>query len=249
MIFQKGDNVRIIISGKIGTVNEVLQRQNSTGYRVTIDGKTTTYQEKYLEPFKDEEQEIMDSLALQEFKGLADFHLFQTWFRLKRPVEGNFYSYLASRTIFNPYQFKPLCKLISPGSEDRLFIADEVGVGKTIETGIILTELISRGRLDRRSPILIVCPNSLGPKWVKEMRRRFGLVFHLHDGRSLGNALKSALDGGFLPDGSFWARVALSSVTTKRGLPRRMLSPSPGLVSRQKLTRKDWLTVLLARKG
>jgi superfamily II DNA or RNA helicase len=93
-----------------------------------------------------------------------------------------------------------------------------VGVGKTIETGIILTELISRGRLDRRSPILIVCPNSLGPKWVKEMRRRFGLIFHLHDGRSLGNALKSALDGGFLPDGSFWAVASLQLLRAKKHL-------------------------------
>lgn len=203
--FQKGDNVLIISSGRIGTVNEVLLRQNNFGYRVTVDGRTTTYQEKYLEPFKDEEQEIIDNLGMHDFKGLIDFHLFQTWFRLKRPVEGNFYSYLASRTIFNPFQFKPLSKFITPGSEERLFIADEVGVGKTIETGIILTELIARGRLDRRSPILIVCPNSIGPKWIKEMKRRFGLRFHLHDGSSLYNALKSVLETGFIPDGHHWA--------------------------------------------
>jgi superfamily II DNA or RNA helicase len=214
--FQKGDNVRIISSGKIGTVNDVLLRQNNIGYRVTFDGKTTTYQEKYLEPFKDEEQEIIDSLAMQEFKGVEEFQLFQTWFRLKRPLEGNFYSYLASRTIFNPYQFKPLSKFIAPGSEERLFIADEVGVGKTIETGIILTELIARGRLDRRSPILIVCPNSLGPKWIKEMRRRFGLRFHLHDGASLENALKSAVEGGFLPDGAIWSLASLQLLRSKR---------------------------------
>ena len=53
--FQKGDNVRIISSGKIGTVNEVLQRLNNIGYRVTANSKTTTYRDKYLEPFKDEE--------------------------------------------------------------------------------------------------------------------------------------------------------------------------------------------------
>ncbi|MHB1042634.1 MAG: DEAD/DEAH box helicase [Eubacteriales bacterium] len=214
--FQKGDNVRIISSGKIGTVNEVLLRQNNIGYKVTVNGKTTAYQEKYLEPFKDEEQEIIDNLVMQEFKGLADFHLFQTWFRLKRPLEGNFYSYLASRTIFNPYQFKPLSKFIAPGSEERLFIADEVGVGKTIETGIILTELIARGRLDRRSPILIVCPNSLGPKWAKEMRRRFGLLFQLHNGTSLENALRSVLDGGFLPEGAIWSLASVQLMRTEK---------------------------------
>jgi len=69
--FQKGDNVRIISSGKIGTVNDVLARQNSIGYRVTVDGKPTTYQEKYLDLYVDEEQEILDNLALQDLKGLA----------------------------------------------------------------------------------------------------------------------------------------------------------------------------------
>ncbi|HAG10718.1 MAG TPA: DNA/RNA helicase, superfamily II [Desulfotomaculum sp.] len=216
--FQKGDNVRIISSSKIGTVNEILIRQNNIGYRVTVNGKTTTYQEKYLEPFKDEEQEIIDNLSMQEYKGVDEFHLFQTWFRLKRPLEGNFYSYLASRTVFNPYQFKPLSKFIAPGSEERLFIADEVGVGKTIETGIILTELIARGRLDRRSPILIICPNSLGPKWEKEMRSRFGLRFHLHDGASLDNALKSVMESGFLPDGAIWAIASLQLIRTKKSL-------------------------------
>lgn len=213
--FQKGDNVRIISSGKIGTVNDVLARQNSIGYRVTVDGKPTTYQEKYLDLYVDEEQEILDNLALQDLKGIGEFHLFQTWLRLKRPMEGSLYSYLASRTVFNPYQFKPLSKFISPGSEERLFIADEVGVGKTIETGIILTELIARGRIDRRSPILIVCPNSLGPKWVKEMQKRFNLRFHLHDGSSLGNALRNALDTGYFPDGAFWAVASLQLVRSE----------------------------------
>jgi superfamily II DNA or RNA helicase len=189
---------------------------------VTVNGKTTTYQEKFLEPFKDEEQEIIDSMAMQEYKGADDFQLFQTWFRLKRPLEGNYYSYLASRTIFNPYQFKPLSKFIAPGSEERLFIADEVGVGKTIETGIILTELIARGRMDRRSPILIVCPNSLGPKWVKEMRRRFNLRFHLHDGSSLDNTLKSALETGFIPEVAVWSVASLQLMRNKKCLKALM---------------------------
>ncbi|MGE0086668.1 MAG: DEAD/DEAH box helicase [Desulfococcaceae bacterium] len=165
-----------------------------------------------------EEQDIIESLYKQEFYGSDDFHLFQTWYRLKRPVEGNYYSYLASRTIFNPYQFKPLSKFIAPGSEERLFIADEVGVGKTIETGIIITELIARNRMDRKSPILVVCPNSLGPKWVKEMKDRFHLNFHLHDGSSLKNALSGVSAGGYLPDGAVWSVVNLTLLRYKDNL-------------------------------
>lgn len=213
--FNRGDNVRILGTGKIGTINEIIDRPDGYAYRVTVDGKTKTYQEKYLERYIDEEQEILKVLELNIFGEIDDFHLFQTWYRLKRPVEGNFYSYLGSRTLFNPFQFKPLAKFISPSSDERLFIADEVGVGKTIETGIIFTELLARGRIDRHSPILIVCPNSLGPKWIKEMKERFNLRFRLQDGKSLRNALVSVISGGYLPEDSIWSIVSIELIRMK----------------------------------
>lgn len=207
-LFKVGDNVKIGNSEKIGTINEVIIRNNSVGYRVTFDGNTRAVQEKFLSKIIDEEQEIIHSFYSDDIGDSDDFHLFQTWFRLKKPIEGNYYSYLASKTIFNPYQFKPLSKFVAPGSDGRLFIADEVGVGKTIETGIILIELLSRNRIDRKSPILIVCPHSLGPKWVKEMKQRFNLQFHLHDSKSLRNFFEFAKDG-VIPDGMFWSIVSL----------------------------------------
>jgi len=212
--FGKGDNVRIISSDRIGTINEILMRDGNIAYKVTLDGKSTTYQEKYLEKYIDFDDQIVSSFQNREFKGLNEYHLFQTWFRLKRPIEGNYYSYLASRTLFNPYQFKPLSKFLSPGSENRLFIADEVGTGKTIETGIILTELIARGQIDRRSPILIVCLNSLGPKWIKELKKRFNLNFYLHDGKSLHYTLKSIKNNGVFPEGMQWGIVSIQLIRT-----------------------------------
>jgi SNF2 family DNA or RNA helicase len=216
--FEVGENVLINSNGKIGTVNKILIRADNVGYRVTIEGKTSAYPEKYLEKIIDEEQEIYNNFELNEFAGVEEFRLFQTWFRLKRPIEGHFYSYLASRTIFNPYQFKPLSKFISPGSEERLFIADEVGVGKTIETGIILTELIARKKIDRKKPILIVCPNSLGPKWVDEMQERFNFRFYLHEnGHTLRNLLNSVLKG-YIPDGMEWSIVSFSLLRSQKNL-------------------------------
>jgi hypothetical protein len=53
--FTKGDNVRVIKSGKIGTVNEVLVRNNNVGYRVTVGGKMVSLQEKFLELFTNKE--------------------------------------------------------------------------------------------------------------------------------------------------------------------------------------------------
>ena len=201
--FQKGDNVRNISSGKIGTVNAVIPKGNSVGYRITVEGKTVAIQEKYLEKVIDEEQEIYDSLLIQDMGDFEDYKIFNTWIRLKKPLEGNYYSYLGSKTIFNPFQFKPLIKFLNFRSSERLLIADEVGVGKTIETGIIITELLARGMLTRNDPILIVCPNSLGPKWVKEMDNRFNLKFHLHDSKSLKTALVNAMNGQFASNEMF----------------------------------------------
>ena len=188
--FDIGQNVKLVTSGKIGTINKVIEGHSDYAYKLMIDGTTRVYAEKYLEPYVDTENEIIESIEANLFGDADDLALFETWFRLKKPIEGNLYSYLSSRTLFNPYQFKPLLKFISPSSEERLFIADEVGVGKTIETGILLMELLARGRIDRNQPVLIVCPNVLGPKWVKEMEDRFNLKFHLHDGRSLENMFK-----------------------------------------------------------
>ena len=208
--FQVGENVSILNQKeKIGTVNQVIDVNGKYGYKVMVDGKILRYQEKYLVKYVDEEEIIIDDFFANNFGDVNDFNIFQTWYRLKRPIQDNLYSYLGSKTLFNPYQFKPVLKFLSHGSEERLFIADEVGVGKTIETGIILTELIGRGRLNSNSPVWIVCPNALGPKWVKEMKNRFNFKFHLHDSKSLKNALVSVLNTGKFDDYYKWSIVSL----------------------------------------
>ncbi len=213
--FEKGDNVIIISTNKVGTINDVLIRNNNVAYKVTIDGRQTTYQEKFLKKYYNSEDEIKESWIFNEFATVDDFKIFQTWYRLKKPIEGNLYSYLASKTIFNPFQFKPLMKFISPGSDERLFIADEVGVGKTIETGIILTELLARGRLTRKSSILIICPNSLGIKWREEMKDRFNFSFHFHTPETLQAYLKNAKEG-IIPNEYKWSIVSLQTLRHKK---------------------------------
>ena len=79
------------------------------------------------------------------------------------------YSFRSSRTIYRSYQFRPLLRLLS-SAKHRLLVADEVGLGKTIEAGLIWSELEHRTQLDR---VLVVCPSGLRSKWVAEMRNRF----------------------------------------------------------------------------
>ena len=74
------------------------------------------------------------------------------------------------------HQLTPLQKALSL-PRANLFIADDVGLGKTIEAGLILSELILRQRVDF---CLVVCPASVTTQWQEEMRERFGLRFEIY---------------------------------------------------------------------
>ncbi|BBX48058.1 hypothetical protein GCM10009641_08980 [Mycobacterium cookii] len=93
------------------------------------------------------------------------------------------FSFRATRTTFRPYQFKPVLKLLQTGKA-RLLIADEVGLGKTIEAGLIWTELEARREADR---VLVVCPSGLLNKWKEEMADRFEFELMELDGNGLKN--------------------------------------------------------------
>jgi len=92
-----------------------------------------------------------------------------------------------ARTIFKEYQFRPLIKYLR-SDERRILIADEAGLGKTIEAGYILAEELARAKLRR---VLILCPSGLRRKWRDEMWSRFGLNFEVTRGATLRNLLFS----------------------------------------------------------
>src|SRR5580700_40060 len=75
------------------------------------------------------------------------------------------------------YQLEPLKKALQM-PRVNLFIADDVGLGKTIEAGLILREMIMRQKVKR---IVIACPASVISQWQTEMEVRFGLTFVILD--------------------------------------------------------------------
>lgn len=81
------------------------------------------------------------------------------------------------------YQLDPLVRAIQM-PRVNLMVADAVGLGKTIEAGLVVQEMSFR-HLARR--ILIVCPSSLQIQWKEEMRDRFGLDFHIVDSDMVHN--------------------------------------------------------------
>src|ERR1051325_7217588 len=75
------------------------------------------------------------------------------------------------------YQLEPLRKaLLLP--RVNLFIADDVGLGKTIEAGLIARELLLRKKV---RDIVVSCPPSVLPQWQEELEQRFGLTFTVLD--------------------------------------------------------------------
>jgi len=84
--------------------------------------------------------------------------------------------YRAGINIF-AYQLEPLRKALLLPSVN-LFIADDVGLGKTIEAGLIARELLLRKKV---RDIVVACPPSVLPQWQEELENRFGLTFEVLD--------------------------------------------------------------------
>ena len=107
---------------------------------------------------------------------------------------------MESNVIPLPHQIRALSRAIS-GDRVRYLLADEVGLGKTIEAGLIIRELKLRGLVQRT---LVVAPKGLATQWVAEMRNHFNEEFQLVLGEDLG-ILQRMQQGNH---SSYWARPA-----------------------------------------
>lgn len=96
------------------------------------------------------------------------------------------YSMEATNTEFFSYQFKPVLNFLESPS-NGILIADEVGLGKTIEAGLIWTEL--RARMDANR-LLVICPAVLRDKWRSELLHRFGIRAEICSASELLDKLK-----------------------------------------------------------
>lgn len=112
---------------------------------------------------------IASRLRAGHFGRLRDLQRLVTYEKLKGTLHEVIYSMEAAQIDFYPYQFKPVLKFINSPTE-RLIIADEVGLGKTIESALIWLELQARRQAKR---LLVVCPSILAEKWRDELRSKF----------------------------------------------------------------------------
>jgi superfamily II DNA or RNA helicase len=84
---------------------------------------------------------------------------------------------LAARMELLPHQLEPALAVVR-GRASRLLIADAVGLGKTIEAGLIVAELVARGAATR---VLVLTPAGLREQWIEELAHRFHLEFVMVD--------------------------------------------------------------------
>jgi len=134
-------------------------------------------------------EEIRDLLETGRYGKTDDLRRILTFEKVKGHLTNIFYSMESSNTDFYAYHFKPVLKFLD-SPVGRLLIADEVGLGKTIEAMYIWKEL--QAREDARR-LLIVCPAMLRDKWVGDIKARFNLDAKIIDAKELVEEIQSFL--------------------------------------------------------
>lgn len=152
-----GANVQVLerIEAWGFTSYRVFNSATGTVYKVAeeqlnIEGGTNTYDENYL-----------------RYVTLLS--------KIKNETAGGLLSSLASGVIPLPHQLHVLNRAMERNTI-RYILADEVGLGKTIEAGMVIKELKARGLIQR---ILVVCPTGLVTQWASEMQEKFHEKFHV----------------------------------------------------------------------
>ncbi|MEH0821780.1 MULTISPECIES: DISARM system SNF2-like helicase DrmD [unclassified Micromonospora] len=115
------------------------------------------------------------------------------------------------------YQLDPVVRALSM-PRTNLLIADDVGLGKTIEAGLVMQELMLR---HRARTMMIVCPAGLTRQWRDEMRDKFGLDFRIVDAALLRELRRTR--GLYTNPWTHYPRLVVSVDWLKRDRPLRLL--------------------------
>ena len=193
-MFQVGDRVSLVHDPEQrGVVRNIVQRGAEVICTVQLDsGVTRMYESAELMP-EVIERNPWENLINDSFQENQVFAVSNTIHKVANNLGNTISALKASKTIFMPYQYKPLLKFLQSDTK-RILVADEVGLGKTIEAGHIILELLVRGSLRNA---LVLCKNSLKEKWRQELKNKFNLDFKVFaNGAQLRNEIElDAING------------------------------------------------------
>lgn len=179
VVFKAGDT----ITDQDGNIWIVTEAQSTNGvYKYAVQGQDGTTQER---PIMETRLAANINLAKPLERLLASRVHHNDWYELRQEVlktQGLLASHplkglMGARVDIIEHQLyiaHEVGKRIAP----RVLLADEVGLGKTIEAGLIIHQQLLTGKAER---ILILVPDSLQYQWMIELRRRFNLEFSIFD--------------------------------------------------------------------
>jgi superfamily II DNA or RNA helicase len=129
----------------------------------------------------------IDSTRFDDPNRLAAFVDALRWGAITSADDGTIQAPFRSGANIEPYQLTPLKRaLASPRA--NLLLADDVGLGKTIEAGLVIQELLLR---HRARTVVVVCPAGLALKWKDEMQEKFGLDFTVVNSETMRDVRRS----------------------------------------------------------
>ena len=169
-MFNIGDKVQKITDGRIGVIKSVNTFAGNR-YQVVFDNSESVYvSADILKPYQEIKMPL-EAFSNFQFSGIDDYRRIMAFQRLTGDLTNMFYSMNNALTEYLPHQFLPVTKFLQ-SPEERILIADEVGLGKTVEAMYIWKELESRRNAKR---LLIVCPATLREKWKRDMENLFAI--------------------------------------------------------------------------
>lgn len=161
-----------------------------------------------------EKKDMFSDFSEGRFQGVDDIKRIMYKYRLSGELTNILYSMSNRATKFMPHQFIPVTKFLESYT-DRLLIADEVGLGKTIESMYIWEELRARRNAKR---LLIVVPAILRFKWKTDLRQYFGIeaqIVNAQNSESTSSLIDYIRDSILLPQKeSFQLIVSLEGLRT-----------------------------------
>ena len=174
-------NVGETIKSDEGVALEITQRHENNGCIIyegmDKDGRLQILAELDLDSFVQFSRPLERMFAGQIDKNDSFLLRTESLQQQHRHAQSPAYGLLGPRVQLLPHQFY-IARQVGDRHHPRVLLADEVGLGKTIEAGLILHQQLLTGRAER---VLIVVPDSLVHQWLVEMVRRFNLHFTILD--------------------------------------------------------------------
>lgn len=217
--FQKGDRVTSVDGWQLD-IEDVVENQEVALYL----GKRVDTQEESVLPEMQLDHKVSFSKPQDRlFSAQIDrSDRFALRYRALKHQQAQFQSELRGmrgiRASLIPHQLH-IAKEVGQRLSPRVLLADEVGLGKTIEAGMILQQQLFSGRVDR---VLVLVPESLQHQWLVEMLRRFSLNFSMFDEERCADFTKKDEDNNDISENPFETEaLVIASIDWLSANPQR----------------------------